>query len=133
MLVVPGPDADRRIGNRGGRRDRRGLLLLFQWRFNPIIPLSEGDRLVGLMNRDVRTIREERRSLHDFVLWRAEMKSVEDMTAFRTVARNVIAEDGSVEPLAVAEITPSGFRLARVPPLLGRTLVEATPPPARLP
>ena len=62
------------------------------------------------------------------------MKSVEDMTAFRTVARNLIAEDGSVEPLEVAEITPSGFRLARVPPLLGRTLCwTATRLPARLP
>ncbi len=63
-----------------------GFFALFYSRFYPTIPLSEGDRLVGLENWDRRTNREERRSLHDFVLWRAEMKSVEDMTAFRTVA-----------------------------------------------
>ncbi len=101
-----------------------GFFALFHSRFYPTIPLSEGDRLVALENWDRRTNREERRSLHDFALWREAMKSVEDMTAFRTVARNAIAEDGSVEGVQVAEITPSGFRLARVPPVLGRGLVE---------
>ena len=106
-----------------------GFFAVFHSRFYPTIPLSEGDRLVGLENWDQRTHREERRSLHDFVLWRAEMKSVEDMTAFRTVSRNVIAEDGSVESVQVAEITPSGFRLARVPPLLGRSLLDGDAAP----
>jgi putative ABC transport system permease protein len=101
-----------------------GFFAVLHSRFYPTIPLSEGDRLVGLENWDRRTSREERRSLHDFVLWRAEMKSVEDMTAFKTGVRNVIADDGSVESVEVAEMTPSGFRLARVPPLLGRTLLE---------
>lgn len=110
-----------------------GFFALFHSRFYPTIPLSEGDRLVGLQNWDRRTSKQEHRSLHDFVLWREEMKSVEDMTAFRTVARNVIAEDGSVEPLEVAEITPSGFRLARVPPLLGRTLLEGDAAPGAAP
>lgn len=85
-----------------------GFFAIFHSRFYCIIPLSDGHRLVGLENWDRRTNREERRSLHDFVLWRQEMKSVEDMTAFRTVTRNAIAEDGPVEPLGVAEITPSG-------------------------
>jgi putative ABC transport system permease protein len=101
-----------------------GFFALFHSRFYPEIPLSEGARLVGLQNWDRRTGRQERRSLHDFVLWRQEMKSVEDLTAFRTITRNVIVENGSVEPLEVADITPSGFRLARVPPLLGRTLSD---------
>jgi putative ABC transport system permease protein len=100
-----------------------GFFALFHSRFFPEIPLSEGHRLVGLENWDRRTNREERRSLHDFALWQTEMKSVEDMAAFRTVARNAITEDGSVESVQIAEITPSGFRLARVPPLLGRSLV----------
>jgi putative ABC transport system permease protein len=106
-----------------------GFFALFHSRFYPNIPLSEGQRLVGLENWDRRTNKEDRRSLHDFVLWRAEMKSVEDMTAFRTVARNAIVEDGSVESVQVAEITPSGFRLARVPPLLGRSLLDADATP----
>jgi predicted permease len=92
--------------------------------FYPTIPLDEGDRLVGLENWDLERNNEERRSLFDFGVWRAEMASVEDMTAFRTVPRNLISADGPVELVEVAEITPSGFRLARVPPLLGRPLVE---------
>jgi putative ABC transport system permease protein len=110
-----------------------GFFALMDSRFYPTIPLSEGDRLVGLQNWDVRTSKQERRSLHDFVLWREEMKSVEDMTAFRTVSRNVIGTNGSAESLPVAEMTPSGFRLARVPPLLGRTLVDADAGPAAPP
>lgn len=110
-----------------------GFFAIAQSRFYPDIPLSEGDRLVGLENWDSRTAREERRALHDFVFWRAEMKSVEDMAAFRTVRRNVIARDGSVELVKVAEITPSGFRQVRVPPLLGRTLVDADAAPGAAP
>jgi putative ABC transport system permease protein len=101
-----------------------GLFSTNDWYFHPAIPLPEGDRLVGLENWDRRTNREERRSLYDFLAWRTQMKSVEDLSAFQTVARNAIAADGAVEPVLVAEITPSGFRLARVPPLLGRTLLE---------
>ena len=31
---------------------------------------------------------------------------------------------GAVEPVPIAEMTASGFRVARVPPLMGRPLVE---------
>ena len=103
------------------------------WYFHPTIPLNEGDRMVGLENWDRRTSREERRSLHDFVLWREAMKSVEDMSAFHSVARNLISEGASVELVEVADITPSGFRLARVPPLLGRTLVDSDAAPGAPP
>ena len=101
-----------------------GFFAIFEARFYPIIPLNDGERLVGLQNINARTYRQEHRALHDFVLWRSEMRSIEDMSAFRNVPRNLIAADGSVESIRVAEITPSGFRLARVPPLLGRTLQE---------
>ena len=104
-----------------------------EWRLNPEIPLSEGHRMVGLENWDRRTSSEARRSLHDFGVWRTGMKSVEDLSAFQTVSRNIVAPDGTVEPVAVAEITPSGFRLARVPPLLGRTLVDSDAVPGAQP
>jgi putative ABC transport system permease protein len=110
-----------------------GFFALFHSRFYPTIPLSDGARLVGLQNWDVRTSKQEHRSLHDFFLWRQEMKSVEDMTAFRTVDRNVISADGSVESVRVAEMTPSGFRLARVPPMLGRSLLDADAAPGAAP
>lgn len=101
-----------------------GFFAFAQAYFYPSIPLDEADRLVGLENWDLERNNEERRSLYDFALWREELKSVEDMSAFRTVGRNLIGDDGSVERIQVAEITPSGFQLARVPPWLGRTLIE---------
>lgn len=97
--------------------------------FYPTIPLDEGHRLVGLENWDLQRNNEERRSLHDFVMWREEMRSVEDMSAFRTVSRNLNSEDGPSELVRIAEMTPSGFTLARVPALMGRTLVEADADP----
>ena len=38
--------------------------------------------------------------------------------------RNLIAASGQSEPITLAEMTASGFRVARVPPLLGRTLLD---------
>ena len=99
-----------------------------EWQLHPTIPLHEGDRLVGLENWDRRTSREERRSLYDFGVWRASLTSVEDLSAFHTVDRNIIA-GGAIEAVRVAAMTPSGFRLARVPPLLGRTLLDADAAP----
>ena len=101
-----------------------GYFSLSQSIIYPTIPLSEGDRLVGLENWNVERSTEDPRALHDFVLWREEMQSVDDMAAFQTVTRNVVVVDGSAQPMEVAEITPSGFRLARTPPLLGRILLE---------
>lgn len=90
----------------------------------PTLPLEEGERIVAIENRDATTIvGEERRSLHDFVTWREELRSVEHVGAFRTVERTLIAGEGSPEPARVAEMTAAGFRLARTPPLMGRYLV----------
>ncbi|HLL81734.1 MAG TPA: ABC transporter permease, partial [Longimicrobium sp.] len=91
----------------------------------PVLPLPEGDRIVALENWDVRAQNEERRSLRDLAVWRAELKSVRDVAAFRDLTRNLIGPGGPPEPVEVAEMTASGFRVARVPPLLGRYLVPA--------
>jgi len=92
------------------------------------LPLDEGDRIVALENRDVEIDNEERRSIHDFVSWRRELRSVEDLGAFRNVGRNLVTGDGVPEPVLVAEMTAAGFRVARVAPLLGRYLVEEDEP-----
>lgn len=88
----------------------------------PEIPLDEGDRIVALENRDVRINNEERQSLHDFFTWREELRSVEDLAAFRTVERNLLTGEGPPELVFVAEITAAGFEVARVAPLMGRYL-----------
>ena len=92
---------------------------------HPTLPLDDGDRIVGLRLWNTTSSSVEARTLHDFVTWREELESVEDLGAFRTLERNLIIEGGRAAPIQVAEISASAFRLARIPPLLGRALVEA--------
>lgn len=90
----------------------------------PSLPLDEGHRIVAIENWDTRGNDEARRSLHDLATWREELRTVRDVAAFRTVSRNLIAPDGSAELVLLAEMTASGFRVARVAPALGRPLVD---------
>ena len=89
------------------------------------LPLDEGDRIVSIDYFDPRWNDEERRIIHDFEAWRGELKSVTDLGARRTVQRNLITGDGRAEPVSIAEMSASGFRVARVPAMLGRHLLES--------
>jgi putative ABC transport system permease protein len=90
------------------------------------LPLDDGERVVAVENWDQEWGQQEGRILHDFVRWREELRQVQDLGAYRTVQRNLINSDGRTEQIdRIAEMTPSGFRLARVRPHLGRTLIEA--------
>lgn len=90
------------------------------------LPLDEGDRIVAIQNnRADNPGNPERQAVHDFFLWRDELTSVRDLTAFRMEQhRNLITADGRTELVPVAEMTASGFRVARVAPVLGRPLVD---------
>ena len=92
---------------------------------DPVLPLDEGDRVVGIHVMDVESSGIMRRVGYEFVTWRDELRTVEHLGAFRTLDRNLITGEGRGEPVEVAEITASGFEVARVPPILGRTLVPA--------
>jgi predicted permease len=92
---------------------------------NPRLPLPEGDRIVSIANLDVAASTVEPRSLYDFQIWRAQLTSIRDLGAYRSYERNLITPDGNAQPTEVAEISASAFPLTRVPPLLGRTLIEA--------
>jgi putative ABC transport system permease protein len=91
----------------------------------PVIPLPESDRIVVLQNWDAAANGPELRSTHDFVAWRDAIKSVRDLSAYRTVTRNLMVDEGWAEPVFTAEVSAAAFRVLRVPPLLGRPLVEA--------
>lgn len=91
----------------------------------PSIPLPESDRIVVLQNWDASANRPELRATHDFVAWQDGLESVHDLAAYRTATRNLMITEGLAEPVYAAEMTASAFRVLRVPPLLGRTLVEA--------
>ena len=100
---------------------------------HPKLPLAEGDRIVGLRVWDAQRNRLEGRAAHDFLIWREELKAVEDIGAFRTVQRNLILGEARGEPIEVAEISASAFGITRVPPLLGRGLMAADEQPGAPP
>jgi predicted permease len=91
---------------------------------DPSLPLEDGGRIVALQNWDTAANNPDNRTVHDFVVWRDELKSVVDVSAFRRVGRNLIAHGGAPETVDVTQMTASGFRVARVAPLLGRPLLD---------
>ncbi|MCB1021043.1 MAG: ABC transporter permease, partial [Acidobacteria bacterium] len=88
------------------------------------LPLEEGDRLVSLEIWDAAASKPEVRILHDFRLWREELRSVEELSAFRTVTLNLIAPERQPESIRAASMSASGFKATRVAPLMGRYLTE---------
>jgi hypothetical protein len=69
--------------------------------------------------------------VHDFVLWRDELRSVRDLGAFRTITRNLVPAEGPPVPIQVAEMTAAGFTMARVPRCSVGTSSRMTRAPAR--
>jgi putative ABC transport system permease protein len=115
------------IGIGAGWYDLTGDLL------RPVLPLPEGDRIVEIEMRNSLASEDERRVLHDFLAWRRNVRSIEDLGAYRTLERNLILGDARPEPVTVAETTASAFRLVRVPPLVGRPLLDADEEPGAPP
>lgn len=92
---------------------------------NPRLPLAGGERLVAIRSWDLKANQAESRILHDYADWKRQLQTVEEFGAWREVDRNLILGDGLGEPVDHVEMSASGFRLARVPALLGRTLIES--------
>ena len=90
----------------------------------PTLPLDEGDRIVALENWDVAKNNENRQSLHDFVTWRDQMTAVVEISAFQNHTATMQTGDRLPEMVRVAAMSASGFRVARVPALLGRFLTS---------
>jgi predicted permease len=101
-----------------------GLFAFIYSNLYPKLPLPDGDRIVGLENWDVEVNNEEQQSLHDFILWRSQLKSVVEISAFHEDTRSLVVGNTAWPPVLVASMTASGFRLARVAPVLGRYLTE---------
>ena len=100
---------------------------------HPRLPLPEGDRIVEVEMRNAASSQGEFRVLHDFLNWRRDVRSIEEFGAYRTLERNLILVNARPEQVIVAEITASAFRLTRVPPLLGRPLLDADEQPGAPP
>ncbi len=91
----------------------------------PTIPLPEGDRLVLIETRNALTNEAEPRVFHDFLEWRGALRTIDDLGAYRTHTRNLVVANTPPEPIQVAELTAAAFGAARVPPLLGRGLLDS--------
>lgn len=85
------------------------------------LPFDEGDRVVLVANVK-QGVQDEGRAthLHDLPVWREALTTVTELGAYRVVDRNLIPRDGPPESMRVAEMSASGFRIGRMPPVLGR-------------
>jgi predicted permease len=88
------------------------------------LPFPDADRIVGIQMWDRQSGNPEHRVTADFVSWRSTLRSFDDLAAYRRIEPTLVMPDGRTESVLAAEITPSAFRIARVPPLVGRPLVE---------
>ena len=82
------------------------------------LPLPEGDRVVAIRYGDGDV------SGADFRQWRDQVTTIEELGAFSEASRNLLMPGRPAELLSVAAMTASGFRVARVAPLLGRPLLD---------
>ncbi|HYP06442.1 MAG TPA: ABC transporter permease [Bryobacteraceae bacterium] len=101
-----------------------GFSVIYGNFIEPSLPLQEGDRIVSIELWDSPASKPERRILSDFLRWREELKSVQEISAFRNATPNLIAPGGKTESIRVAMMTASGFRVARVQPLIGRLFTD---------
>ena len=99
----------------------------------PSLPVPGGDRIVALRMWDAAASRPERRALHEFMLWRDELRSVDDIGIFSLIERNLRWQDVAGAPVRGAAISAAAFRVAGVPAQLGRTLVAADEEPGAAP
>jgi len=91
---------------------------------DPSLPLPGGDRIVALNYWHRAESGARPASPYDVLNWRERLRTVEDIGAFRLVQRNLIVGEQVGEPVDAAEISAAAFRVTRVPPLMGRVLVD---------
>ena len=92
---------------------------------DPVLPLPGGEDIVGLTYWDRMENVRRRASSYDFLTWREQLTTLKNVGAFRVLERNLATNGGVGEPVMVAQISAAAFQVTRVPPLLGRTLLEA--------
>jgi len=88
-------------------------------------PLDEGDRIVALDYLEKTGEDCFCTTLFDLDTWRGSQRSVRELSAFRDAQRYLHVPGGTTGGVRVAEMTASGFEVARVQPLLGRPLLRS--------
>lgn len=87
---------------------------------NGSLPFEDGNRVVAIENWDAG---QNKPAVNDFIEWRDGVKTIRDIGAYRLVSRNVGDSSRAPEPERIAQISAAAFKIARVPPMLGRYLV----------
>ena len=101
------------------------ILTIWNTATTTTLPLPAGDRIVAIQRIDAATQRIHRdSSLQDLTRWREQLRSVSDVSAMRRVQHTLVTPDGGAAPISGAEMTASAFRVAGVPPALGRPLLD---------
>ncbi|HMB72875.1 MAG TPA: permease prefix domain 1-containing protein, partial [Gammaproteobacteria bacterium] len=88
------------------------------------VPLDDGEDVVAVQLWDPERSRRSETTIADFERWRDSLQTLEDVGAFRTVQHEASFPNGGTDEINVAEMSAAGFRVARVDPVLGRTLLE---------
>lgn len=88
------------------------------------LPLEDGDRIVAVQPFDRAARHVHRTPLADFRRWRETVRSLEQVSAMRTIEPRVTTRNSAIGNVPAAEITASAFALARVQPLIGRPLMD---------
>lgn len=91
----------------------------------PELPLEEGGRIVRLYHADTEAGESTAASLYDLEVWRQSLSSLQDLGAYATLEQGLVGDRGEAGSVSLARISASAFRLTRVPPYLGRHLIEA--------
>ncbi|HEX5217242.1 MAG TPA: ABC transporter permease [Vicinamibacterales bacterium] len=99
----------------------------------PSLPFDEGDQVVSIQYSAANAAARDRGVSADFAVWRDRLTSIVELGAFRTVQHNLIAPPAMPEPIKLAEMTASGFAIARTAPVLGRYLLPADEDPTTPP
>ncbi len=92
---------------------------------SPELPLEDGDRIVRIYMIDSEAGESTAASLYDLDVWRESVSSLEDLGAYATMEQGLLSDRGEVGTVSLARISASAFRLTRVPPHLGRYLIDA--------
>ena len=88
------------------------------------LPLEDGDRIVAIQPFDRAARQVHRTALADFRRWRETVRSLEQVSAMRTIDPRVTIRNRAIGTVPAAEIGASAFALARVQPLMGRPLMD---------
>ena len=91
----------------------------------PTIPLPDGNAIVALRNWNVADNASVPPSRREYELWRDGLRTITDLSAVEVEERSIAVGAGPGQPETIANVTASTFALTRVPPLMGRTLLEA--------